>query len=38
MEMADCSKCRFRNCCTLTWDYGSLYCNDYEEEDTWNIS
>lgn len=37
MEMADCSKCRFRNCCTLAWDYGSLYCNDYEKEDTWNI-
>ena len=30
-EMTDCSKCRFRNCCTLVWDYGSLYCNDYEE-------
>lgn len=37
-ELTDCSKCRFRNCCTLVWDYGSLYCNDYEEEDTWNIS
>lgn len=37
-KMTDCSKCRFRNCCTLAWDYGSLYCNDYEEEDIWNIS
>lgn len=37
-ELTDCSKCRFRNCCTLAWDYDSLYCNDYEEEDTWNIS
>ena len=30
--MADCSECRFLNCCTLAWDYGALYCSDYEEE------
>lgn len=32
MKMTDCNKCRFRYYCTLAWDYGSLYCNDYEEE------
>lgn len=23
-EMTDYGKCRFRNCCTLAWDYGSF--------------
>lgn len=32
MEMSDCDKCKYRTGCTLAWDYGSLYCNDYEEE------
>ena len=37
MEMTDCDKCKYRRGCVLAWDYGSLYCNDYEEDENENL-
>lgn len=32
MEMVDCYSCKYHDGCPLAWDYGPLYCNDYEEK------
>lgn len=29
--MKHCSECKYQNECQLKWEYGALYCNEYEE-------
>lgn len=37
METTDCDKCKYRKSCILAWVYGSLYCDNYEEEEYENL-
>lgn len=30
-KVKHCSECKYQNECRLKWEYGALYCNEYEE-------